>query len=606
MRKIFNSFSQNKKRWLGAAVFVLLIVTTIYPLQARAGYGEWACGLGLYIGTKAECLAGMKGIATDIGSFVFDNTIGAAYVSVAGLVLTISNVIFFFAGWLIDALLPLFTADLSHTDGVIAGWSTFRDISNLFFIFIMLVISIATILRIESYGAKSLLARVVIVALLINFSLPISRAIIDVNNAVASVFYKQLTTKNADGTTGVSAKINALTGVASVFSGTTLKTFLDKNNTEGQMNTRIGTIFLGISGVLLVSSFVFLAFAVMLIIRTIYLGFLVMLSPLAFFGMILPYTQGYAKQWWEKLIKQSLIAPVGFMMLYVAINILKKMSATGFTQVNDLGGVFAGDQAQFPMLLNFMTVTGVLIGALYVTQSLGAVGASTAIAWGGAAYKGAKGYAGSKTRAYTGTLMGKAAEGFGGLGKEGSWARTFAQYAAKPLAYGARIGEKDRAEKKESLAKLSDGVLKAQLAATTDNTKREKLQNEIDNRKRKKARESAQDMSAEDIRTAQEKAAVAGDTVTAKALEEQYAKRLKDLSLTDFTAEEARVRAAATTHPTTHQSATAAVAADGARRSASTAQTTATSAQTAAINALTATLNAHFRSPPPPPTPPTP
>ena len=53
------------------------------------------------------------------------------------------------------------------------GWTLSRDLANMAFIMVMLVMAFGTVLRLESYGWKKMLPRLVAVAILINFSLKI-------------------------------------------------------------------------------------------------------------------------------------------------------------------------------------------------------------------------------------------------------------------------------------------------------------------------------------------------------------------------------------------------------------------------------------------------
>ena len=100
----------------------------------------------------------------------------------------------------VNAVLPLFTAfaaflfwaasnvltvaitysfaPLRASPIIVEVWTMFRDAANVFFIFTLLVIAIATILRLESYGIKRLLPTIIIVALFINFSLLVTQYII--------------------------------------------------------------------------------------------------------------------------------------------------------------------------------------------------------------------------------------------------------------------------------------------------------------------------------------------------------------------------------------------------------------------------------------------
>ena len=52
-------------------------------------------------------------------------------------------------------------------DGVKVGWQALRDFSNMFFILILLIIAFATIIGVKSYGYKTLLSRLIIVAILV-------------------------------------------------------------------------------------------------------------------------------------------------------------------------------------------------------------------------------------------------------------------------------------------------------------------------------------------------------------------------------------------------------------------------------------------------------
>jgi hypothetical protein len=91
-----------------------------------------------------------------------------------------------------DLAIGVSLAGLSGIEMITIGWEITRDIANIFFIFILLIIAIATILRLESYGAKQLLAKLIIVALLVNFSLVIAFAVVDAANILALTFIKRI------------------------------------------------------------------------------------------------------------------------------------------------------------------------------------------------------------------------------------------------------------------------------------------------------------------------------------------------------------------------------------------------------------------------------
>src|SRR3989344_4070357 len=69
------------------------------------------------------------------------------------------------------------------------GWTIVRDIANMFFILILIVIALGTILRIKEYNEYGhLLAKLVVAALLVNFSQVIAVTIINFVNLITAMF----------------------------------------------------------------------------------------------------------------------------------------------------------------------------------------------------------------------------------------------------------------------------------------------------------------------------------------------------------------------------------------------------------------------------------
>ncbi len=87
------------------------------------------------------------------------------------------------------------------TSAVNVGWGLCRDIVNLFLIFILLYIAIATILQVSGYGAKELLVSLIVIAFLVNFSLVITKLVVDASNILAVEFYNSLAAGSSSSTT---------------------------------------------------------------------------------------------------------------------------------------------------------------------------------------------------------------------------------------------------------------------------------------------------------------------------------------------------------------------------------------------------------------------
>ena len=72
------------------------------------------------------------------------------------------------------------------------GWALVRDIANLGFIFVLLITAFQTVLGIGKSDIKKVIANVIIIAVCINFSLFISKVVIDAGNVVARIFYSRI------------------------------------------------------------------------------------------------------------------------------------------------------------------------------------------------------------------------------------------------------------------------------------------------------------------------------------------------------------------------------------------------------------------------------
>ena len=111
---------------------------------------------------------------------------------------TIGDAIQYLFSWLLKAGASFFEGMLgigfkSSIEIITTGWTVCRDIANMLFILFMVVIAFATIFRIEEYGIKKLLPKVIGIALLINFSMVFCSAIIDFSNIFADFFIKDIT-----------------------------------------------------------------------------------------------------------------------------------------------------------------------------------------------------------------------------------------------------------------------------------------------------------------------------------------------------------------------------------------------------------------------------
>ena len=376
--------------------------------------------------------------------------------SLPGCIAIFSYFVLYLTSWILLVAASLFDYtigySLSMTDIVNSfsaiqyTWEVFRNLINLFFILILIFISISTILQVDAYGQKKLLGKLVLAAILINFSMFFTKVIIDVSNITALVFYKQIMLNadkkaggvaagdNAVSKTAVAAQsgasdmtnnhlalgiMNAL-GMQTVWgvaknskSGSTeagatnvAKGSAGNNPATNPSNTPAGTtgsapvvlnpwnmILVGFGGsvFILILSFVFLAAAFMFLIRTAVLIILLMTSPIAFAANVLPQTSKLSASWWKRLTSAVLFAPVYMILMFITLKMLwgRSDNITNLLSMfsdNGAPGWTAGLNSVFFFFLLCMMLGMTLTSA----ASIGAMGSTTMQKWGKDLSTGAK------------------------------------------------------------------------------------------------------------------------------------------------------------------------------------------------------------------------
>ena len=318
--------------------------------------------------------------------------------------------------WLVSMIFELALGLGTFTDaGVVQmGWKITRDLANMFFVLILLVIAFATILRIETYGMKALLPKLIIIAILINFSLVFCGVIIDFTQVLTHFFYDQVS-----GSTGISAQIAGILEMPKLSEMNP-----DANAAEelaagtGGIFMMILSVFLGIALILAASLAIGIG-AFFLIVRLIVLWILLILAPIAWFLGILPATAQLFKQWWSTFLKWAFFAPIYMFFVYLAIKAADAGSFTSIVQVEMQNIVNASGFKETlwstltsspVLLLQFIAILGLLFGGLIAAQKMGIYGAQGAM---GVAKFFGKGAAGFTSR----WLARRRIPGIAGIGK---------------------------------------------------------------------------------------------------------------------------------------------------------------------------------------------
>lgn len=313
----------------------------------------------------------------------------AGIVSLFTLILDLANAAFNYA---IQATIVDFGSWYNKLqDPVKKGWELFRDLANIGIIGLFVFIAISIILGLQEYGQKKLIARVVIVATLINFSFLFTIIAINSSNALATAIYNSFPKDTSVTTTSSDVK-----GIGDHFlKYMGVRTALQTNNTlMTQYNNPASSFFGVLSYALLVivftlvASFVLFYGAFLLFSRFILLIILLLLSAAAFATYLSPSLSESAwKSWWHSLLRNAFLAPVLMIFLLISINIAAALSNTGALGAGAAFSLenFVADPAKsslWQMLFNFLAILGVLYGGMYVASQM-ASGAASRLALSG-------------------------------------------------------------------------------------------------------------------------------------------------------------------------------------------------------------------------------
>ena len=325
-----NNLKKLKTRyyWLFGVTLVAAIFLFISP--AAASFGDWATDV---VGDLIEVL--IRGISA--------------------ILILLVNVFMEVASY----------SNFIEAPAVKHGWVLVRDLCNMFFVIILLIIAFATILGQDKYSAKNMLPKLVLAAVLINFSKLICGLTIDFANVV------MLTFVNAFSAIGAGNILNIL-GIEKI---TRLRDDGDVTNATLVTSYIFGLLYVIIATVVVASM------VAMLVIRVVMIWILTVLSPLAFFLQAVPGKgASYASQWWDEWTKNLLVGPILAFFLWLSFAALQsgtnpiEVSDAGDKELaanlSDLSGT-ATEAGQVGNLVQFVIAIGMLIGGMTIAQSVG-------------------------------------------------------------------------------------------------------------------------------------------------------------------------------------------------------------------------------------------
>lgn len=314
---------------------------------------------------------------------------------VGGLASGIASVL----GWILAKVMAVLVYiaqynNFIHAGAVANGWVIARDISNMFFVVILLVIAFGTILRLENYSYKKWLPKLILMAILINFSKTICGLLIDIAQVVMLTFVNAFKDVMAGG----------LVDMLGITGWQKLDGFEDVSSWEVAGAFVLSVIY---SAIALITVTAMLG---MLVMRIIMIWVYVVLSPFAYLLAAFPGGANYSKMWWSDFTKNLVVGPVLAFFIWLSFTSLvsfnnQSLGIDGSPQdpnkitcQQDESGVCK--KGTTDIMIKFVISIAMLLGGMKIAQEIGGAAAGVAgkissagnkLAIGGAALVGAKG-----------------------------------------------------------------------------------------------------------------------------------------------------------------------------------------------------------------------
>lgn len=264
------------------------------------------------------------------------------------------------------------------------GWRLVRDLCNMFFVLILLIIAFATILHVEKYDYKKWLPKLIMMAILINFSKTICGLLIDFAQVIMLTF--------------VNAFKGMATGNLTQAMGLTEILTLGKDTGQTVGFFEIVTAYLLGLIYVIIALVVIVTMLAMLVMRIVMMWIYIVLSPAAYLLAAFPDGKSYSEKWWKQFTENLIVGPVLAFFIWLSFASLQDPKFNQFSQYD--GGTgderddtinvgvattqpgnveFTASKASTPnSFIKFVVAIGMLVGGLKITSEIGGAAGSIA------------------------------------------------------------------------------------------------------------------------------------------------------------------------------------------------------------------------------------
>lgn len=317
---------------------------------------------------------------------LFDD--GFSFVKAIGAILyyIVLTPIFFLVqviGTFLDIMISISIDSATYSDltFIEVGWGVVRDIANIGFIFALLYVAVGLVFDIANINVKKLLISIIVVALVINFSLFLTRVVLDVSNILARVFYNNMTItvdqdslySNQIDFSGRERDVREISSLIVTRMNPqyllSVDLFSARPSTQGQMWSQSETdgvvlfVIILLIIVYIITLGVFVSVSLLFLLRIVTLALGMVLAPLAFATLMFPGLSGVKKigfhQWMGDYLKAAFMAPVFLFFIYIIVQFL----STDWIRID-------GQASFWVRIMQVLIPMAILLGLLQAAKSV--------------------------------------------------------------------------------------------------------------------------------------------------------------------------------------------------------------------------------------------
>jgi len=275
-----------------------------------------------------------------------------------------------------DQLGGFFKKKETGTGSAQSGWNWVRGFCNTIIVILLLFIAFGTILRVESYNYKYLLVKLIVVAILVNFSGVIAGIVLDFTHIIMGIFSNQITNigKSIEQNSQILKEFTGTTDLSDMASVTSsLGDNITRTVSRVNVNLILASVLMFILGITV------LAVALFLIVRTVSLWLLFTLSPLALALYVLPNTRVASLKWWDAFLRYAFAGPLLFFFLYLTVFISSNLNIPAEpTMAGSDSFILFSNSGSF---LDYLFLVVLLWASIFLSRSLSIAGSMQVVGY---------------------------------------------------------------------------------------------------------------------------------------------------------------------------------------------------------------------------------